>query len=86
MPGPFSPGDKVPNPGIYRVIHYQHRLPHLITLSTAIDVFPPCRVCKDRVRFEPRLEVSNFVAPRGAAEIAPNVRSDSDFPAKNGEK
>lgn len=46
----YRPGEKVPEPGIYRVVHYRHRLPHEVTISEPRD-FPACRVCGDGVRF-----------------------------------
>ena len=51
----FSPGDKVPVTGVYDVIHDKvdgeyHALPHEIT-ARAGTKFPPCRVCREQVRF-----------------------------------
>jgi hypothetical protein len=47
----YKPGEIVDRPGIYRVIHQQHRLPHEVTLLLN-DVFPRCRTCGQAVRFE----------------------------------
>ena len=42
----FKPGDKVPNSGIYRVIHDPaHAEPHEVTCISG-KPFPPCRDCK----------------------------------------
>ncbi len=82
----YAPGDKVPSPGIYRVVHYQHRLPHLATVAATLEFFPSCRVCKERVRFEPRLEVSGYIAPQNKNELAPDVPGDFDFPQRTGTK
>jgi len=41
----------IPESGIYRVIHAQHRLPHEVTLLGG-QVFPPCGKCHEEVRFE----------------------------------
>jgi len=49
----FSPGDKVPQSGIYRVQHYRHRIPHEITILQG-ENFPSCHTCGQQVRF--RLE------------------------------
>ncbi len=69
----FSPGDEVPRAGIYRVVHYAHRVPHLVSIQ-AEGVFPPCRRCGDKVRFEPLAE----------AEGAP-LTSDVDFIGSTGQ-
>jgi hypothetical protein len=47
----LAPRSPVLVAGIYRVHHYQHRLPHLVTVS--LSHFPECKTCHDRVRFEP---------------------------------
>jgi hypothetical protein len=47
----FRAGDSVKIKGIYRVVHYAHRLPH----ETAILVlkrFPKCNQCGDAVRYQ----------------------------------
>ena len=41
----------IPESGIYRVIHSQHRLPHEVTLIGG-QTFPPCGKCHEEVRFE----------------------------------
>lgn len=46
----FSPGDTVAQSGIYRVSHAQHRPDHRV-IALQGDVLPPCRICKDEVRF-----------------------------------
>jgi hypothetical protein len=43
--------EKIPESGIYRVIHAQHRLPHEVTLIAG-QVFPPCAKCHEEVRFQ----------------------------------
>jgi len=47
----FKPGDSVPRSGIYKVMHYQHRMPH-DTVVTDHHPFPMCRVCGARVRYK----------------------------------
>jgi hypothetical protein len=47
----FRTGTRVPESGIYRVIHYQHRPSHGVTLLQGSS-FPPCRECGDHVWFE----------------------------------
>jgi len=47
----FKTGQSVPQSGIYRVTHSDHRLPHEVTLLRAQD-FPPCSKCGVKVRFK----------------------------------
>jgi hypothetical protein len=48
----FKPGDKVPNSGIYRVLHdYKHNREHEVT-CVAHTTFPPCNKCGHHPRFE----------------------------------
>lgn len=47
----FRAGEAVQVKGLYRVIHYAHRLPHE-TAILALKKFPHCNQCGDRVRFE----------------------------------
>lgn len=48
----YKSGQVVPRDGIYRVTHQKHRLPHESVLTRGMR-FPACKVCGDRVRFEP---------------------------------
>ena len=62
----FRPGEKVPDPGIYDVVHDQHHRPnHQVTCSER-QAFPPCQSCGSAVRFELAIKV-------------PSVSDDSDF-------
>ena len=47
----FKSGDTIPESGLYKVLHSQHRLPHQVTLVEG-QLFPPCAKCLDEVRFE----------------------------------
>lgn len=47
----YKSSSVIPESGIYRVIHAQHRLPHEVTLIGG-QVFPPCGKCHEEVRFE----------------------------------
>jgi hypothetical protein len=47
----FSCGDKIPESGIYRVVHRDHRLPHEVTLLRD-QLFPRCTKCERSVYFE----------------------------------
>ena len=47
----FSPGSVAPTSGVYLVRHYQHRLPHEVTIIKG-DRFPHCSRCGDQVMFE----------------------------------
>jgi hypothetical protein len=64
-----KPGDRVPQIGTYWVHHYQHRLSHLA--KTRLFVFPECRRCGDKVRFE--------LAPPDTDPKAMWLREDQDF-------
>ncbi len=51
MPTEYKPGDKVPNSGIYDVIHdVQHNTRHQVT-CVAGETFPPCNHCGQHPRF-----------------------------------
>lgn len=47
----FHAGDLVQVKGIYRVLHYAHRLPHE-TAILVLKKFPNCNQCGDRVRYQ----------------------------------
>jgi hypothetical protein len=47
----YKSPESIPESGIYRVIHAQHRLPHEVTLIAG-QSFPPCAKCHDEVCFE----------------------------------
>jgi hypothetical protein len=47
----YSPGETAPASGVYLVRHYQHRLPHEVTILKD-EQFPRCRRCGPQVRFE----------------------------------
>jgi hypothetical protein len=51
MRNTYKSSDVIPESGIYRVLHAQHRLPHEVTLIKG-QTFPPCANCHDEVRFE----------------------------------
>jgi len=62
---PYLPGEVALEPGVYLVMHYQHRLYHYVTI-TAGEKFPACSGCGDRVRFR--------LFPRADA-----IQQDADF-------
>jgi hypothetical protein len=49
--GRFKTGMVIPDSGIYRVLHYAHRLPHEVTLLKG-ETFPKCQKCSDAVMFQ----------------------------------
>ena len=63
----YSPGDSVPQSGVYRVVHQDHRDDHEATLLDG-GIFPRCTNCGDGVRFH---------LQRAAARI----QKDADFEA-----
>ena len=46
----LHPGSQVPESGVYRVVHSEHREPHFVTAIKG-EVFPPCRKCRNLVRY-----------------------------------
>ncbi len=78
----YSAGESVPDPGIYRVVHYQHRMPHLVTFSPETTVFPDCNYCGSRVCFEPMFPVTGNHPAAKAKEFAPPFAEDYDFKKK----
>ena len=46
----FRTSEIVPDSGIYRVTHAEHRLPHEVTLLKGA-AFPRCSKCKEAVTF-----------------------------------
>ena len=46
----YKPGQIVPISGIYTAVHELHRQEHDV-IAIRGEEFPPCRVCKDDVRF-----------------------------------
>jgi len=48
------PGAVAPRSGVYRVHHYAHRMPHLVTVTIG-TVLPECKRCGDKVRFAPMI-------------------------------
>jgi hypothetical protein len=47
----YSPGSAAPASGVYLVRHYQHRLPHEVTVLQG-DLLPRCNKCGQQVVFE----------------------------------
>jgi hypothetical protein len=54
------PGAAAPRSGVYRVHHYAHRIPHLVTV-TAGTVLPECRRCGNKVRFAPMIAAEPII-------------------------
>jgi len=50
----FVPGATAPRSGVYRVHHYAHRMPHLVTVVKGM-IFPKCQRCGDKVHFVPMI-------------------------------
>jgi hypothetical protein len=47
----YLPGDAVPQSGIYRVLHKNHRAAHENSFLAG-QRFPQCRICRQEVRFD----------------------------------
>lgn len=63
----YRPGDSVPQSGVYRVVHQDHRDDHEATLLDG-GTFPRCTNCGDGVRFQ-------------LQRAAGRIQQDSDFEA-----
>jgi hypothetical protein len=76
----FSCGDKIPESGIYRVVHRDHRLPHEVTLLRD-QIFPKCTKCEQSVYFElVRSAPDITLAPFKVALYAlPTTDDEEDF-------
>jgi len=44
------PGEFCRTSGVYKVVHYQHRMPHHVAINEA-QSFPVCRRCQSKVRY-----------------------------------
>src|SRR4051794_35734626 len=74
----YYPGEALPDPGIYRVVHYAHRMPHLVTIPK-IEFLPYCRVCEHRVCYEPMFPVTGFHPESQPRRWAPAIGEDFDL-------
>jgi hypothetical protein len=80
----FRCGGKIPESGIYRVVHNEHRLAHEVTLLSG-QLFPKCMKCEDMVYFElvrgvpdvslDGFKVALYTLPAADDEEAPAVAS-----------
>lgn len=61
----FHPGDSASATGVYRAIHFRHRMPHEITVLEG-EIFPRCKKCGDKVKF-------------GLVHAAPRIKGDVDL-------
>lgn len=65
-PSPFfHAGQSIPETGLYRVFHAEHRLSHEVILLQG-EIFPRCSVCGNDVHFEQR-------------QATPEIAKDPDF-------
>jgi len=53
------PGEIAPRSGVYRVHHYAHRMPHLVTVTVG-TILPECKRCGDKVRFAPMIAAESI--------------------------
>src|SRR3954470_23957576 len=86
----YKTGDLVPQSGIYRVAHSEHRLPHEVTLLRS-NPFPPCAQCGSEVNFKllRAVTVDSFAIVLNAIpEMTDSQRlaaNDTQSPASDGE-
>jgi hypothetical protein len=73
----FKTGQKVPESGIYRVVHEGHRLPHEVTLLKG-EAFPRCSKCADQVGFEALSLAPALLEKRGGIVVyeLPEIEKD----------
>ena len=74
----YRPGERVPESGVYRVTHDEHRLMHEATLL-ARDLFPLCKQCKRQVRFELRRAIKNPIQISGYHAILEDYPESEPF-------
>ena len=55
----FAPGEAVPESGIYRVTHQEHREDHPVQALKG-EIFPSCRKCRQQVRFRLWMEADHM--------------------------
>ena len=74
----YRTGQAVPESGIYRVVHGEHRLPHEVTLLKD-QTFPRCAKCADLVEFEPLALAPTLGERRGQIVLyeLPEIDEDS---------
>lgn len=66
LPSPyFRAGEKIPETGVYRVFHTQHRVSHEVILLVG-EKFPRCSQCETDVHFE-------------LLQSIPEIEQDADF-------
>jgi len=66
IPSPFfRVAERIPESGVYRVFHSEHRVSHEVTLVAGQD-FPRCSVCDRNVHFE-------------LLQSAPEIAEDPNF-------
>jgi hypothetical protein len=75
----YRTGQAVPESGIYRITHSEHRLPHEVTLLKD-QKFPRCCKCADLVLFEPVALAPTMVDRRGQIVLyeLPCLEHESD--------
>ena len=55
----FAPGERVPQSGVYRVRHRDHREDHPVQALKG-EIFPECRKCRREVRFQLWMEADHM--------------------------
>jgi hypothetical protein len=72
----YRTGQKIPQSGIYKVIHSEHRLPHDVTLISG-EVFPRCASCGNHVQFE-LVQAAAAVGASGFRVVVYELPADSE--------
>ena len=68
----------IPQTGVYYVFHEQHRLIRTVRLFSG-DRFPRCSKCRDQVKFELLLEMSDFGQDRiHLYQLEPRIKEEEE--------
>ena len=73
----YSAGDVAQTGGIYTVIHSAHRLLHEMTMEAG-TLFPQCRICGKRVRFQLWRAAKNETPTRPQPKLLVPFNPDED--------
>jgi hypothetical protein len=79
----YKAGQMVPISGIYFAIHELHRADHEV-IAIRGEEFPPCRICRDEVRFCVASPIPHMVHDFDLAGPAPRIALRRAKAAKKG--
>ena len=79
----YKPGQIVPTSGIYAAVHQRHRPQHDVVAIRG-EEFPPCRLCREEVRFYIEYPVLHMMHDFDLAGLATHVIRHRAKAAKKG--